>query len=782
MKLAIALLACVGLVAAASLHTTHEVKVADKNFLEKQKFLFEIVYRVEDPLMFEEYIKLGDKFIVDKSYYTHYDFHMEKFWESYKMAALLPKGEFFGALVKTHHKQALGLFNFFYYAKDWETFLHNVCWARMHVNEGMFVYALTLAVIHRDDFNGLMLPSIYEIFPQYFFNSKFVFEAEKFDYDVWSKYIMYEKELYDVYYKNHKYFSHGDYVYMKDWKMWQWWKLMGLGQHWYAEENYMLRENIYEFNQDPKWNSMLQDVKMWYMPVDYTRDIELYNEHSSISYFTEDLGWNAYWYYLNMDYAFFLDGKTFGLNKDRRGEYWMYNVQQLISRYYMERLSHGFGEIPEFFWFHEIEYGYDPQLINYNGVGFSYRKNYWEVQTYTNFDMFNKVSGMFKRIYEVIDLGYYKMVDGTIVDLRKPESIEYLGSLLQGNIDMFDKYFFSYWYMLSHMYFSEVDYHDSEVYPHVFLNFETMLRDPMFYMFHSKIADAFFHFKYYLEPYTQEELLFPGVYIKDVHVTDLVTYFDLVDFDVTNLMNDKMHFVDGKFVWDKALMARQMRLNHKPFNFEFTIESDKAQKAVIRSFIGPKYDEFGRVLTLTENRENFFELDNFVYELTAGKNFFKRSSNDFYWTIKDRTTYTELYHYVMLAYDGKYEFPLDISEPHCGFPDRLILPRGWEKGMPMQMFFMVTPYVADHEQFSTFDYAYSCGIGSGTRYVDNMPFYYPFDRVIDEYEFFVPNMYFKDVKIFHHDTFETYLEHDYKNYGSFDYTFFKDYYTKYIKN
>lgn len=70
MKLAIVLLACVAVVAATSLHTTHKVKVADKDFLEKQKFLFEIVYRIEDPLMFEEYIKLGDKFIVDKSYYT----------------------------------------------------------------------------------------------------------------------------------------------------------------------------------------------------------------------------------------------------------------------------------------------------------------------------------------------------------------------------------------------------------------------------------------------------------------------------------------------------------------------------------------------------------------------------------------------------------------------------------------------------------------------------------------------------------------------------------------
>jgi len=786
MKLTLILLACVGLVVDARYSTPKEVKVADKTFLQRQKFLFEIVYRIEDPLFFEEWIKLGDKFVADKSYYTHYDIHMEKFYEAFKMGALLPKGEFFGALVKTHMKQAWGLFNFFYYAKDFETFQHNVCWARMHVNEGMFVYALTMAVIHRNDFQGLMLPSIYEIFPQFFFNSKFVFEAEKFDYDMWSKYMMYEKEYFDIFYfgKNFKYdkYSHDGYFYMKDWKMYQWYKLMGLGERFYSEDKFLLRENIYEFNQDSKWLSIFKDTKFFYMPVDYTRDIDFYNRESEISYFTEDLGWNAYWYYLNLDYSFFLDGETFGLNKDRRGEYWLHNVQQLLSRYYMERLSHGFGEIPEFDFRSKIEYGYDPQLIYYNGVGYSYRKNYYEVESHSNFDMLNHIYRAFDRIYDIVDTGFYKMHDGTMIDLRKPESIEFIGSMLQGNIDTYDRFFFTYWYMLSHMYFGDVDYRDVEVYPNVMLNFETMMRDPMFYMFYKKIADVFYRFKYYLEPYTHEDLIFPGVEIKEVNVDELVTYFDLVDFDVTNLLNDKMVFHEGKFVWDKTLLARQMRLNHKPFHFDFHIESDKAQTVVIRTFLGPKYDELGHLISLNENRENFFELDEFLYDLVAGTNMVKRGSNDFYYTVKDRTTYTELYKYLMLAYEGEYDFPYDISKPHCAFPDRLVLPRGWTKGMPMQLFFMVYPLTADYKPFSTYDYTYSCGIGSGVRHIDSMPFGYPLDRVIDEYEFFVPNMYFKDIKIYHYDTTEYYKQNEYKNKGHFDHGFFMDYYTKYFKH
>ncbi|XP_037937499.1 larval serum protein 1 gamma chain-like [Teleopsis dalmanni] len=772
MKLTILLLALVGCVAAASFPYKKEVKIADKDFLFKQKFLFEIVYRVEDPLMFEEWIKFGDKFIVDKSYYTKFDYYMEKFYESYKYGALLPKGEFFGAFAKTHHKQAWGLFNFFYFAKDWDTFMRNVAWARIHVNEGMFVYALTLAVIHRPDFEGLFLPRIYEIFPQYFFNSKFIYEAEKFDYEFWSKYVMYEKEYKDIFYKGKNYYNDNSYFFTKDWKTWQWWKMMGLGEHWYQDDKYFLGTKYTTYSKDPVWIEALHDVKVWWMPVDYTRDIEFYNDESYLSYFTEDLDWNAFWYYLNMDYAFFLDGKTFGLNKDRRGEYWIYTLQQIVARYYQERLSHGYGEIPYFSWYHAYEYGYDPELIYYNGVGYTYRKNYWQFDTYGNYEVFNKIQNYFSRFDHIIDQGYYQMADGTKFDLRDPKAVEYIGNFLQGNIDTFDKFFFNYWYVLAQMYFGDVDYYDFKVYPNVFLNPETMLRDPMFYSFHKLILEKFYYFTYHLKPYTYEELYFPGVAIKEVKFDAFYTYFDFTDFDVTNLLNDKMVFDDGKFVWDKTLLARQSRLNHKPYTYEIFVEADKKQDVVFRVFLGPKFDEYGRVFSLNENRQNFVQIDKFFYTLESGKNDVKRSSKDYFYWVGDYTTYTEYYKYIMFAFEGKYDFPLSITEPHCGFPERLVIPHGWVKGMPMQLFFFVTPYHGDHSQFSNFDYSYSCGVGSGTRYVDELPFGYPFDREIDEFDFFVPNAFFKDVKIFHEEKYEKYFTKQYEHFGSFDYSYY----------
>lgn len=70
MKLTLVLLALVGCVAAFSVPTSTKVKVADAAFLEKQRFLLEIVNRVEDPLMFEEWIKQGKELIYNKSQYT----------------------------------------------------------------------------------------------------------------------------------------------------------------------------------------------------------------------------------------------------------------------------------------------------------------------------------------------------------------------------------------------------------------------------------------------------------------------------------------------------------------------------------------------------------------------------------------------------------------------------------------------------------------------------------------------------------------------------------------
>lgn len=87
----------------------------------------------------------------------------------------------------------------------------------------------------------------------------------------------------------------------------------------------------------------------------------------------------------------------------------------------------------------------------------------------------------------------------------------------------------------------------------------------------------------------------------------------------------------------------------------------------------------------------------------------------------------------------------------CGFPDRLLLPKGKKYGMPYKFFVVITPLEeqAKKENVHTYERIISCGIKGVLKYPDNYPMGFPFDREIDETEFFVPNMIEKDVLIYH---------------------------------
>lgn len=144
-----------------------------------------------------------------------------------------------------------------------------------------------------------------------------------------------------------------------------------------------------------------------------------------------------------MDYYAFLGGEEFGLKKDRRGEFFMYQIRQLLSRYYLERLSNGLGEIPEFNFWEPIETGFYSGLSYYNGVNFPSRSNYYMM--YLNKDNQRYLDHLYNyehRIFEAIDSGFFLLPDGKKLPLDKPESIEYLGNLIQMNKDTLGNFYY----------------------------------------------------------------------------------------------------------------------------------------------------------------------------------------------------------------------------------------------------------------------------------------------------------------------------------------------------
>jgi hypothetical protein len=743
MKLAAILIALMGLAAASYIKPTGDVKYFDKDMISKQKFFLDVCHKVWEGFYFEEYKSLDQEyFVFDKTFYVKYDHDMEYFYDMFKSTGFAPRGVTYSSFDKHFLKEVSGLFKFFYYAKDFATVQQNILWARQYINENVFVYALQMFVYHHDDYQYIVLPALYEIFPFFFYNGKFIYSTKSFDLESFKFQELYEQQ-YIEHFKNAgpltKYYS----------KHFDWYSK----KFHYVEDKKILRD-VHDMQGEEKWFKFFEGTKMFWVKADYSDKYEILNEEYGIDYLTEDFDWNMFWYNYFIQHPTFLDEKEFSF--ERRGESFLYTVQQILARYYSERYAQGLGEIEQFSWYTPAEFGYHPQLVNHGGYQYSYRPNYYEYKYDGEFNAMNLALTFEERIKNVIDHGFYVMADGTKFYFNKPEAIEMIGEMLLGSIDSIDRKFFGSWMTMYHTllgFGEEYDLISEDKYfsymPNVLLNFETMMRDPLFYQIYTRVYDIFYKFQYRMGHYKQEELEFVGVKMIDVTVDKFVTYFDLVDSDVSVLLNKNYFFKDGKFNWEYAAFGRRYRLNNKPFVITYNFESDKAEKIVFRTFLGPKYDQYGKPFPIDYARKFFYEIDQFYYEPVVGKNTYQRESVHYFGTHRDHITYFELHKTVHAAYEGKYDFPVDYNmNKVCGFPERLLLPRGSVDGLPMQLYVIATPFEKTVPEYTYEQHMTECGYE-----YDTLPYGYPFNRPINEVYFWQPNMYMTEVPIFHMDEF-----------------------------
>lgn len=88
------------------------------------------------------------------------------------------------------------------------------------------------------------------------------------------------------------------------------------------------------------------------------------------------------------------------------------------------------------------------------------------------------------------------------------------------------------------------------------------------------------------------------------------TYYDTRDVDLYGALN----YQNGEQAENFDYKARQYELNYKPFNYNINIQSQKDAEAIVRVFIGPKYNVNGQQYTLEQARNNFVEFDRFVVQ------------------------------------------------------------------------------------------------------------------------------------------------------------------------
>ncbi|VVC92082.1 unnamed protein product [Leptidea sinapis] len=695
------ILCFLGLLALASARPDiDDTTIVNMDVKQKQLFILKLLNNILQPVMYKDIENIGKNFKIHENVQLYTKQEVVKTFVSHLKDGFLPRGEVFTIHVDRQLKETVTLFHMLYYAKDFTTFLKTACWMRMNINEGMFVYVLSVAVRHREDCKGIVLPPPYEIYPYYYVRADVIKNA----YLLKMKKGLLDRKLCDFY---------------------------GIKK---AEKDvYIIDENVYDIR-----------VKL--------------NDEDRLRYFTEDIDLNTYYYYFHIDYPFWMrDDVITNKLMDRRWELTLYVYQQILARYYLERLSNGFGDITIFSWNKPIRKGFWPWLQTHNGLEIPPRFNNFVFDTKKHNGVDLLAQEYEKIINDAIIKGHIE-INGLRLELTKPEDIETLGKLIYGTVDKNDSVtknrIDAYRYLLIMMKatvgLNTVTSDKYFVAPSILDSYQTALRDPVFYQIQKRLCYMMLLFKMRLPSYTREELYFPGVKIDNVVVDKLVTFFDYHLMDITNAvtLNDEEL---KKGTPDMKFLVRKRRMNHQPFKMTIDIMSDKTVDCVVRVFLGPKEDHMGRLLDLNLNRVNFVELDTFLYKLNSGKNTIVRDSVDMHNIVRDRISTHDLWKKIDTVADLKDISIKDIKNYHTGYPARLVLPKGKVGGMKMLLYVIVTPLrLVDNVDINVLDTTRRDLIDfRSTVLLDKMPLGYPLDRTIDTGKFFTPNMKFVDVIIFH---------------------------------
>ncbi|XP_053610745.1 basic juvenile hormone-suppressible protein 2 [Plodia interpunctella] len=667
----------------------------------RQILILKLLNHITEPCMYKEILDIGNNYRIEENVdlYTKVDV-VKTFVRQVKLG-LLPRGEIFTLHIDRQLKEVVSMFHVLFYAKDFATFIKTACWMRIHCNEGMFVYALQVACRHREDCKGIILPPPYEIYPFFFVRGDVIQRS----YLLKMRRGLLDEKLCDLY---------------------------GIKK---TDKNvYIIDENIF----DRRVNLNIED---------------------RLRYFTEDIDLNTYYYYFHVDYPFWMKDDLINTKlRTRRFELTLYVYQQILARYYLERLSNGLGDIKVLSLDKPITKGYWPWLLLHNGVQMPMRTNNYVVLRDDNVNLLRLVETYEELIKQAIVKGFIT-INGIRLELTKPEDIEVLGRLIYSKVekttDLTTLQVEAYRYLLvvlkAVLGLDTLSTDKYFVVPTVLDIYQTALRDPVFYQLQKRLILFVQLFKLRLPSYTKEELYFPGVKVDNVVVDKLVTYFDDYLMDMTNAVTLNEDEIK-KTTSDMKILVRKRRLNHNPFKITLDVVSDKTVDAVVRIFLGPKEDDLGRLIDLNNNRLNFVELDSFLFKLVTGKNTIVRNSREMHNLVQDRLMTRDLWKRIDSITDVKDILIKELRNYHTGFPSRLLLPRGRVGGMRMVLYVCVTPLrLVDNVDLNILDVNRKDLMVDfrSTVLLDKMPLGFPLDRHIDETRFFTPNMKFVDIMIFH---------------------------------
>merc|ERR1712126_661443 len=367
----------------------------------------------------------------------------------------------------------------------------------------------------------------------------------------------------------------------------------------------------------------------------------------------------------------------------------------------------------------------------------------------------NEMKTMEHRIKAAIDMGGIINDNGKYVSINDTTGINTLGQIMESSACSPNAHYYGSLHNLAHVMLSKVSDPQGKygLPPGVMEHFETATRDPAFFRLHKYMDNIFREFKDRLPAYTYDELNFEGVDLVDFSVDgSLETFFEDFEFSLLNAVDDTVE------VADVPISAVVRRINHKPFAFNLNVKNNKGEdtEASVRIYMCPRYDNNHVAFSLNEGRYHCFELDKFWTKLTPGDNTVVHKSSESSVTVPDSVSFATLIEKADSAVAaGQEASGMEAYSRNCGIPDRLLLPKGNERGLEFALYAFVNDGSEDHTETFDLDGHYGgthaqCGI-HGQKYPDLRPMGFPLDRKITDPRMALNISNFKKtyVKVYH---------------------------------
>ncbi|XP_063613208.1 phenoloxidase 3-like [Penaeus indicus] len=168
----------------------------------------------------------------------------------------------------------------------------------------------------------------------------------------------------------------------------------------------------------------------------------------------------------------------------------------------------------------------------------------------------------------------------------------------------------------------------------------TAMRDPVFYRWHKFVDDTFQEYKLMQEPYTEKELNLPGVKIERAGVVRN-NEADILHTGWNTRLFEASRGLDFN---GRSVMVSLTHLDHEPFNYHLQVSNNErgTKDVTVRVFLAPKFNARGQKMSFMEQRILWAEMDKFTVSLKPGNNHIVRSSKDSSITNTEELTFREL--------------------------------------------------------------------------------------------------------------------------------------------